>query len=527
MSGYCRNRAISIEPDQRLSERLDLGLDYCIPTERERDNPTSAPIALLLSNLRKPFMGYRVKGFVMPEARQLAGTGGDHLKLVLAVGNIGIWELDPDSGQAWRNLRHDEIFGYNELLPEWTYEQFLSHVLPEERDEVHQLYGSALANEEDWSFECRILRADGEERWINANGKPLRDDNGRVSKLIGHVIDITHTKRNEAHLQLVKNELNHRVRNMLAMTKAMISLSAKSATDVPTFASSLEGRVSALARTHDILANSANEPISIRKLFQIELGAFAGLEDRVTLKEQVDSSLLGSSAEKFSLVIHELITNALKYGALSNADGTVEVTIDRDGSDVRVVWRERGGPPVKEPVHRGFGSSLIERVLANDGTVTTDYRATGLVCEIVVKAAQIQNASKAARLQSEQPGDEVSSLAGTRVLILEDESLVAMAYEQMIEDLGAGIFGIFETARDALSAMAKNDRPDIAILDVHLNGHTSAAVAAKLADMGIPFIFTTGYSGRHDLLRQYPRVAVVQKPASWADIARALTASLK
>ena len=462
----------------------------------------------------------------MPEARQLAGTGDDHLKLVLAVGNIGIWELDPHSGQAWRNLRHDQIFGYDELLPEWTYEQFLSHVAPEERDDVAALYGSALENKEDWAFECRILRADGEERWINANGKPLKDKDGRISKLIGHVIDITHTKRNEAHLKLVKDELNHRVRNMLAMTKAMISLSAKTAKDVATFAEILEGRVGALARTHDILATNENQPVRIRKLFQIELGAFAGLENRVKLIEQQDAALHGSSAERLSLIIHELMTNAIKYGALSNATGIVDVTIERDVNEILVRWHERGGPPVAEPRNMGFGSSLVERVLGNEGTVKLDYRNAGLVCEIKLNAAPIRNAPAALGVQEHEPGSTASGFAGVRVLILEDETLIAMSYEQIIEDIGATIFGIFATAADAISAISKNDQPDVAILDVNLKDETSESVAAKLTEMGIPFIFTTGYSSSHDLLQQYPQVAVAQKPASTGDIAQNLAASL-
>ncbi|MEH6722945.1 MAG: HWE histidine kinase domain-containing protein, partial [Qipengyuania sp.] len=236
----------------------------------------------------------------MSELEHLAESSLDHLRLVLAAGKIGIWELDLESGQVWRNTRHDEIFGYDELLPEWTYEQFLDHVIPADSSDVDERQGQALERGEDWIFECRITRPDGEERWISAAGRPVIVD-GKPTKIIGHVIDITDTKRNETRLETLTAELNHRVRNMLATIRAMISMSARKATDVGRFGKALEGRVAALSRTHDLLVDNADQLFSPRTIIEGELAAFADVADRVTLEVSGRPRLKGNIAEGFTL----------------------------------------------------------------------------------------------------------------------------------------------------------------------------------------------------------------------------------
>ncbi len=321
----------------------------------------------------------------MPELQSVGKTSVDHLRLVIEAGKIGIWELDLDTGQAWRNARHDEIFGYSSPLPEWTYDQFLAHIAIEDRARVDRLQRTAIENKEEWLFDCRIKRPDGLECWVSAAGRPILGEKGEVSKLIGHVIDITETKRNEARLRILTDELNHRVRNMLATIKAMVRLSSRNSPDISTFAEALEGRVSALARTHDLLVGDFKGSLTPHEIFYRELGAYSDFADRTTITEEGQPLLSAVNAQGLSLVAHELITNAIKYGAFSNDCGTVEVRISQDGENIIITWKERGGPPVQPPNGEGFGTRMIAGALGTEGSVKLDYNPEGLACRIELK----------------------------------------------------------------------------------------------------------------------------------------------
>ena len=306
----------------------------------------------------------------MPDLRPFEERSADHLRLVIEASDIGVWELDLGSGRAVRNHVHDRIFGYSETLSEWTYDMFLDHIVEEDRARVDRLQQAAIADNREWSFECRIATATGEIRWIRASGRPLQDDAGKTVKLIGNVIDITDTKQNEARLQLITEELNHRVRNMLATIKSMVRFSAKKAADIPSFAEALEGRVRTLARSHQLLVAESDAAIRPSTILEAELSAFPGLGDRVKIAASNEPVLRDSAGQGLALVFHELLTNALKYGALSNDEGHVEVTIEGAENSVSIRWKEHGGPPLDGNKGEGFGTMLISRVFASQASTS-------------------------------------------------------------------------------------------------------------------------------------------------------------
>lgn len=318
----------------------------------------------------------------MPDLKSFEELSADHLRLILETGSIGIWELDLASGQAVRNVRHDMIFGYSERLPVWTYEMFIEHVEPTDRDRVDQLQKRAIAEGRDWNFECAIRTAGGEKRWISAAGRPLKDADGAATKLIGHVIDITSTKERESRLSLLTQELNHRVRNMLAVIKAIIRLASRRANDVPTFAASLEGRVEAIARAHELLINHQGGNLLASHILEQELAAFADAKPRVHIDASGEAELPSPVGQGLALILHELTTNALKYGALSNADGSIAVTIEQNAELLRMEWRETGGPAVEEQPEAGFGSRLIGDALGPIGKVDLRFPESGVECDI-------------------------------------------------------------------------------------------------------------------------------------------------
>lgn len=452
---------------------------------------------------------------------QIRDDDPDHLNTALAVGDIGVWKLNTVSGQAWRNLQHDRLFGYAEHLPEWTLTQFLGHVVPADRDRVEKEYTEALDSGAPWQFDCRITRLDGEERWIRVSGKPDIDADGRIVELVGYVIDITDTKRTEARLRLMTAELNHRVRNMLGVLQSIMRLSAKKADTVAQLEAAYLGRLAALARTHDIFANYVGTAIPLVALIEGELLPHVGGRERFSINGSLRAAVEGRNAETVSLIMHELVTNAVKHGALSNETGTISIDLRAEpasGGIIVIDWQETGGPPVQAPLRTGFGTTLFSSVLSGAGSISIEYPPEGLRARIEITAAGAEQATP-----PESPAPVVhaqADLKGKRIMIVEDEALIAMSLEMTLMDEGAEVIGPFAVSELALAAV--DDGLDAAVLDVQLGKHTTRDVAAELFDRKIPFLFTTGHSDWQNITLDFTSAPVLDKPVREADVVAAL-----
>lgn len=311
--------------------------------------------------------------------------GSDHLDLILATSEIGIWELDAMTGKALRNLRHDQIFGHDTFLPDWSAEIFFTYVHAPDRERVKQLMLDAIANGAIWSFETRIRRADGEDRWINAKGTPKFDAAGQVARLVGHVIDVTDTKANEDRLRLLARELNHRVGNSFAIMSSIVRQASRKTKTVDEFAKTLLARIEALARANRVLVAAEAERSTFREILAMELAAFGGWQDRVRVAGQGNVRFSPEASEALTLIIHELLTNAVKHGALSVPGGTVEVQVSgRDNDQTRIDWIERGGPPVAPTRRPGIGSAVLQSALRSQGSAEMDFRPEGLICTLTL-----------------------------------------------------------------------------------------------------------------------------------------------
>lgn len=333
----------------------------------------------------------------------------EHLRLVLETSPVGIWDLDVRSGAAWRNERHDMIFGYDSLQAEWTYQKFLDHVLPEDREAVDARYGGAIAAGEPWSFECRIRRADGEIRWIAATGRPILDEAEEVQQLIGHVIDVTHTKRNEEHLRVLLDELNHRVRNTLAVVQAIAARSFCEEIGLEQGRIDFSGRINALASAHSLLSDRSWTGATLAEVVDLMIWPHQRPETaaeplciEVTAGPRVPLS--AKHAVTLSMALNELATNAVKHGALSRDSGCVDLTWrtldarqpvdglpaspDPSYPRVELIWQESGGPKVRQAARTGFGMTLLKRILPSDmeGNVHVSFDPEGLQCRILFDA---------------------------------------------------------------------------------------------------------------------------------------------
>lgn len=272
-------------------------------------------------------------------------------------------------------------------------EELLGHswiglVHPEDIPAILELRSEAWKTGSPYGWEARFRRSDGEWLWIKANCAPRFDAHGNVQGYVGMAVDITESRRAEAelraserHLRLMVDELNHRVKNTLAIVQGLAQQSFRGS-GVPAEArSSFEGRLAALAAAHDLLTRKNWESAELRDLVAAVVAADCGERFRI---EGPPLHLAPKLAVTLALALHELCTNAVKYGALSVPSGRVSVTWTSDDEGLALRWSESGGPPVAEPERRGFGTRMIERALAGEpgGTARLDFRPDGLVCEI-------------------------------------------------------------------------------------------------------------------------------------------------
>lgn len=307
------------------------------------------------------------------------------LTFAMETSRLGAWELDVSTGMVERTLLHDQVFGYDEFLPEWNFDIFMDHVIAEDRDMVRSRFEEAVETGKPWTFECRITRPDGQVRWIAANGRPIFDDAGKaVVRFLGTVQDVTQRKDAEAQQSLLLHELQHRVKNTLATTIAVVRFSARRATSVEAFTSTLQDRLLAISRTHDVLTSNEWRGERLSRVIRREVCPYVGdASDRANIDGD-DPLLSPKQTLALSLAFHELATNAAKHGALLSDEGRISVRahIAEDGC-LEISWTETGGPEVHAPDEgsTGFGTFLLERILGPDldGTTQIDHRPEGLV----------------------------------------------------------------------------------------------------------------------------------------------------
>ena len=289
-------------------------------------------------------------------------------------------------------------------MPRWqdftgqTPEQYagfgwLDAVHPDDRSATRAAWQRAIDTAEPYSVEHRIRRRDGQYRYMAAKAVPLLSPEGIVEEWVGIHTDITETKKAQAHQQLLIDELNHRVKNTLATVLSVASQTLRTAETVEQGRVAFAARLLALAKAHDILTQENWQGAG---LSDVVAGAIEPYETGQRFRVEGPSlRLLPKAALSIAMALHELATNAVKYGSLSGDQGSVAVTWSvetvGDKQVLRLVWQEVGGPPVEQPGRRGFGSRLLERGLAGefDGRAEINYDPTGVVCRIEASLAAV------------------------------------------------------------------------------------------------------------------------------------------
>ena len=318
-------------------------------------------------------------------AEQALRMREQELARVQKIGRIGGLEVDLRDG--YHNKRSPEYLLVHGLPPEAsneTHEEWVQRIHPQERATVEAHFKEVVAGTgRDYQAEYRIIRpSDGAVRWIGAVAQIDRDEHGKAVRLVGAHIDITERKDAEAHQRLLMQELSHRVKNSLAMVQAIASQTLRNATSLETARETFSARLSALSRAHDLLVGGEWANAALSQIIDSVVG-IQGEPQRFTTQGP-DVVLGPKAALALTLILHELATNAVKYGALSNETGRVRLNWRLDEIDgetqFRLRWQEEGGPEVTAPTRRGFGSRLIERSFPTvKGQTQLAFAATGLV----------------------------------------------------------------------------------------------------------------------------------------------------
>jgi len=322
-------------------------------------------------------------------------------------------------------------------------------------------------------------------------------------------------RQTAARDQLLMAELDHRVKNTLANIQALVATTSRSAESLKGFVQGLDGRIQSMAKAHSLLSQSRWEGVSIEQLMREELEPYMQGANRIVLRGPA-LLLLPKSALSLSLTVHELVTNAAKFGALRSEAGSIAIEwahAAEGGFDLS--WREAGGPPVTPPTRRGFGSMLIERALAMEtgGRASLRFLPAGVVCEMYLPAASVTMATGPAVLPVEpEKADTAARPNGPyRILVVEDSAMIFMGIELVFEMLGWEIVGP-ATRLDQAMQMARTESFDAAILDVNLNDEMSWPVGTVLRERGVPFIFSTGYDISRMLPLELSDAEVIRKP---------------
>jgi two-component sensor histidine kinase/ActR/RegA family two-component response regulator len=365
--------------------------------------------------------------------------------------------------------------------------------------------------------EFRVRRPNGEVRWCLGTAAPTMDAGGSIIRLSGVTADITERKESEVRQVLLAREVDHRAKNALAIVQSIVRLTR--ADNMPAYVAAVEGRITALSRAHTVLSHSRWQGADLTGLVEEELAPYRGerSSDRIETSGPA-ISLQPASAQTLTLALHELATNAVKYGALSSISGRLKVSWELKPSTLVLHWEESGGPRVRKPARLGFGTRIIVASVEGQlgGQAKFQWGDAGLHCILTIPRGE-KIGQPALAMREKAADDKAAAVAndrfvinGNRVMIVEDEALVAMVVSDAMTELGYQVVGPFSRPPDAIAAVKENDIA-AAILDINLAGTLVYPVAEELTSRGIPFVFVTGY-GIESIDRRFADIPVLQKP---------------
>jgi two-component sensor histidine kinase len=318
----------------------------------------------------------------------------DKLRIATDAAGIALWSWNVDTDRLELDQRGHVLWG----VPNTgtiTFETLSSRIHPEDLDRVRAAFAATRDMFGAYETDFRILH-DDDVRWISARGRG--DDQGIVGRIMyGVFIDVTERKKAEEAREMLAGEMNHRVKNIFAITSALTTISARSTTTKDEMVKNLRQRIFALSKAHDMVRPDVSQQKKAAELGDLLVTLLEPYATTHSNAERVHIStpilLVGEkSATALALVVHELATNSIKYGALSNANGALDVKCSANGGEVVIVWSESGGPPTSKPSGpSGFGTKLVVSSLSDQlgGTISASWPLTGAVITLKMSEARL------------------------------------------------------------------------------------------------------------------------------------------
>ena len=307
------------------------------------------------------------------------------LQQALAGGQVVAFTWDLRRGQSQRSENVVQILGLEPQVANQRHpSDFLKHVHPEDRHYFITQIKGLCPERPSYSSSFRFIRPDGREMWLEETGTAEFDATGRHLRIKGLTRDSTERKRSEERQRLLVRELDHRVKNVLASVGTIAQRTREGSTSIDEFLQTFDGRIQSLANAHALLSRSHWEGVNLAKLVCSELAPCVG-EGTASI-EGPEVLLTAEATQAIAIVLHELVTNASKYGALSTPLGRITVRWDWRGAkeELSLEWTEANGPAVAVPSQTGYGIRAIQRLIPHElgGTVDLTFEASGLRCRI-------------------------------------------------------------------------------------------------------------------------------------------------
>jgi PAS domain S-box-containing protein len=434
--------------------------------------------------------------------------------LALAAGQMGSWDWDTVTGTCVWDEGQCRIFGVDPNGYAVTHNNLRTLIHSEDWERLQAAFERG-AEAQALQTEFRVRRPNGELRWCMGAAAANVDGANRVVRVSGVTVDITDIKEAEERRSLLVKEVDHRARNALAVVQSIVRLTKAKSIDA--YVAAVEGRIGALSTAHVLLSESRWEGADLSGLLDEELAPYRSSDADRIITDGPAVFLQPAVAQILALVLHELATNAAKYGALSMTSGRVRLIWQLRLNELVLQWEETGGPLVQPPVSKGYGTKVInasvERQLG--GRAMFDWNPEGLRFTLSIPRGEKMKLPESAfsrRSTTEKDKGAVvgNVMAGNRILLVEDEALVGMMMNDMLTDLGFHVIGPFGRVADAMAAVEREEF-HAAVLDVNLGGGLVYPVAELITARGVPLIFLTGY-GAEGIDSRFAHVPVLQKP---------------